>query len=270
MLVTIVKYVLLVLLSYLLGSVLFAKVLSRLQKDDITKHDSGNPGTMNMLRNHGVVFGATTFILDALKGAIAALAGYFMFGGADGGVVARMAIYIGGLSAVLGHMFPIFFNFKGGKGVATSGGIAFVAHPLVGGILLASYIVLLVITRIGSLSSLIVSIAYLCIDTVMLIQEQNFVGLVLLYIIVALIVWAHRSNIQRLLNKNENVVDLNAAVQKDIDRIHEKQEQRKHKNEAKKAEVESETKAENTEAKNTNETAETNSSKTSKDETSAE
>ena len=243
MLVTITKYVLLILGSYLLGSVLFAKLLSRLQKDDITKHDSGNPGTMNMLRTHGVAFGVCTFLLDALKGAAAALAGYFMFGGADGGVIARMAIYIGGLSAVLGHMFPIFFNFKGGKGVATSGGIAIVAHPLVGGILVGVFILLLVITRIGSLSSLIVSISYLIVDTVMLIKEQNFVGLVLLYIIVALIVLAHRSNIQRLLNKNENVVDLNAAVQKDIDRIHAKQEQRKHKHEVKntEADVKSET-----------------------------
>ena len=61
MLVTITKYVLLILGSYLLGSVLFAKLLSRLQKDDITKHDSGNPGTMNMLRTHGVAFGVCTF-----------------------------------------------------------------------------------------------------------------------------------------------------------------------------------------------------------------
>ncbi len=262
MLVAIAKYILLIFGSYLLGSVLFAKVLSGLQKDDITKHDSGNPGTMNMLRNHGVVFGVCTFLLDALKGAAAALAGYFMFGGADGGVVARMAIYIGGLSAVLGHMFPIFFNFKGGKGVATSGGIAFVAHPLIGGILLAGFIVLLLITRIGSLCSLIVSISYLVIDTVMLIQERNFVGLVLLYIIVALIVWAHRENIKRLLNKNENVVDLNAAVQKDIDRIHEKHEQRKNKLESKKSKTNEAGNSENPETEKTEEVEKSETTKT--------
>ena len=264
MLVTIVKYVSLILCSYLLGSVLFAKVLSKTQKDDITKHDSGNPGTMNMLRTHGVVFGACTFVLDALKGVIAALAGYLLFGGSDGGLVARAAIYIGGVSAVIGHMFPIFFKFKGGKGVATASGIAFVAHPIIGASLLACYIVLLLIIRIGSLSSLLIAIAYLIVDTVMLIIEQNFVALILLYIVVALIIWAHRSNIKRLINKNENVVDLNAAVQKDIDRIHANKEKRKQKsslNKQTKTDLEANSKSDNAE-ENKTQTSEINNTKT--------
>lgn len=227
MLVTVLKFVGLAICSYLLGSVLFAKIISRTQKDDITKHDSGNPGTMNMLRTHGVILGFCTFVLDALKGVISALAGYLIFGGADGGLIARVAIYFGGMFAVLGHMFPIYFKFKGGKGVATASGIAFVAHPIVGSILLACYIVSLVLIKIGSLSSLLIALSYLVIDTVMLIMERNFWGLGIVYFVVALIVWAHRANIKRLINKNENVIDLNAAVQKDVDRIKQNKEKRK-------------------------------------------
>ena len=227
MLVTVLKFVGLAICSYLLGSVLFAKIISRTQKDDITKHDSGNPGTMNMLRTHGVILGFCTFVLDALKGVVSALAGYLIFGGADGGLIARVAIYFGGMFAVLGHMFPIYFKFKGGKGVATASGIAFVAHPIVGSILLACYIVSLVLIKIGSLSSLLIALSYLIIDTVMLIMEGNFWGLGIVYFVVALIVWAHRANIKRLINKNENVIDLNAAVQKDVDRIKLNKEKRK-------------------------------------------
>lgn len=230
MLITVLKYVGLIIISYLLGSIIFGRLLSKLQKDDITKHGSGNPGTTNMLRNYGVMYGLLTFVLDALKGVAAALIGYFMFGGADGGVVARAAIYIGGVSAVIGHMFPIFFKFKGGKGVATASGIAFVAHPIVGAILFAVYIVLLLLIRIGSVCSLIVALAYAITDTVMLIMEQNYVGLGLLYFVILLIVWAHRENIKRLLNKKENVLDLNEAVQKDIDRFNALKNKRKNKN----------------------------------------
>lgn len=228
MLITILKFLGLAIGAYLLGGVLFAKVLSKTQKDDITSHDSGNPGSMNMLRTHGVLFGLCTFMLDALKGVASSLAGYFLFGGAGGGLIARVAIYFGGMFAVLGHMFPIYFRFKGGKGVATASGIAFVAHPIIGAILFGSYIVLLLVLRIGSLSSLIIALSYLVIDTVMLIMEQNFYGLAIVYFVVMLIVWAHRLNIKRLINKNENVVDLKAAAQKDVDRIKSNIEKHKH------------------------------------------
>ncbi len=227
--VTVLKYIGLIVGSYLLGSIMFAKLISKKQNDDIGSHGSGNPGTMNMLRTHGVMFGFLTFILDALKGAISALVGYLIFGGADGGLVARMAIYIGGFCAVIGHIWPVFFKFKGGKGVATTAGIVFVAHPLIGLILFVAYIILLIVTKIGSLSSLLIAVAYIITDTVLLILENNYVGLVLIYIIFILIVWAHRANIKRLIEKRENLVDLKAAAQKDIDRINARK-QRKNKN----------------------------------------
>ena len=226
--ITVLKYVGLIIGSYLMGSIMFAKILTKTQKKDITSAGSGNPGSMNMLRNHGFFFGVLNLILDALKGAIPAICGFFLFGGFDGGVVARSAIYIAGISAVVGHCFPVWYKFKGGKGVATTMGFCMVAHPYISLAIFGVYIILFAITRIGSLCSLICAIIYLIVDTVMLCLEHNYVGLVIIYVVMFLIVWAHRSNIKRLLEKRENVIDIKAVAQKDVDRINNIKNKHKH------------------------------------------
>lgn len=226
--ITVLKYVGLIIGSYLMGSIMFAKILTKTQKKDITSAGSGNPGSMNMLRNHGFFFGILNLILDALKGAIPAICGFFLFGGFDGGVVARSAIYIAGISAVVGHCFPVWYKFKGGKGVATTMGFCMVAHPYISLVIFGVYIILFAITRIGSLCSLICAIIYLIVDTVMLCLEHNYVGLAIIYVVMFLIVWAHRSNIKRLLEKRENVIDIKAVAQKDVDRINNIKNKHKH------------------------------------------
>ncbi len=226
--ITVLKYVGLIIGSYLMGSIMFAKILTKTQKKDITSAGSGNPGSMNMLRNHGFFFGILNLTLDALKGAIPAICGFFLFGGFDGGVVARSAIYIAGISAVVGHCFPVWYKFKGGKGVATTMGFCMVAHPYIALAIFGVYIILFAITRIGSLCSLICAIIYLIVDTVMLCLEHNYVGLVIIYLVMFLIVWAHRSNIKRLLEKRENVIDIKAVAQKDVDRINNIKNKHKH------------------------------------------
>lgn len=226
--ITVLKYVGLIIGSYLMGSIMFAKILTKTQKKDITSAGSGNPGSMNMLRNHGFFFGILNLTLDALKGAIPAICGFFLFGGFDGGVVARSAIYIAGISAVVGHCFPVWYKFKGGKGVATTMGFCMVAHPYISLAIFGVYIILFAITRIGSLCSLICAIIYLIVDTVMLCLEHNYVGLVIIYLVMFLIVWAHRSNIKRLLEKRENVIDIKAVAQKDVDRINNIKNKHKH------------------------------------------
>jgi glycerol-3-phosphate acyltransferase PlsY len=114
-------------LGYLIGSLNFAFIISKLLKKDITKMGSGNPGTMNMVREFGPVIGFTTFFLDAFKGGLPALGMYFLFRnyyfvGTDF-CVGRLAEAICGLFAVLGHVLPITLNFKGGKGIATGLGL---------------------------------------------------------------------------------------------------------------------------------------------------
>ncbi|MBR5226879.1 MAG: glycerol-3-phosphate acyltransferase, partial [Clostridia bacterium] len=92
--------------SYLIGNFSFARIISHKKNSDITKLGSGNPGTMNMLRNFGIKSGALTLVLDAVKGALPALLGFLAFGGTAGGGMAYVGLYIGGLGAILGHNFP--------------------------------------------------------------------------------------------------------------------------------------------------------------------
>ena len=115
-------YALLAIGAYLIGNISFAILLSKKKNQDITKMGSGNPGTMNMLRNFGFKTGILTLALDALKGAAPALAGYLLFG--DHG------LYIAGLAVILGHIYPVFRKFKGGKGVACTLGVFLVANPI--------------------------------------------------------------------------------------------------------------------------------------------
>ena len=124
---TVLKIAILIIGGYLLGNFSSAKFLSRLKKDDITKHGSGNPGTMNMLRTFGFKFGALTLLMDALKGAIPSLTGFLMFGGTSGGELAYIGLFIGGVAAIIGHIFPVFSNFTDnrncGNGDPTNGDI---------------------------------------------------------------------------------------------------------------------------------------------------
>ena len=126
---TILKWVLLIILSYALGNVSVARIISRIKKDDITKHGSGNPGTMNMIRTFGVGTGLLTLFFDCLKGALPALAGYLLFLG-EGMIMANTALYAAGLAVVFGHMYPVVYKFKGGKSVACALGIFCVANPI--------------------------------------------------------------------------------------------------------------------------------------------
>ncbi len=226
-------FLLLVLGSYLLGNISFARILARTQKDDITTHGSGNPGTANMLRTHGVSFGFLTMILDMLKGAVPCIVGFFAFGGFAGGMTAKIAIYVAGTSAVIGHIYPVFYKFKGGKGVATAAGMACVAHPYIALILLVAYILLLIITRISSLCSLIIAVTYITYDCITLGLAGNWVSLGLLVFVLFLIVWGHRANIKRLLERKENVIDLEAAVNKDVARISKHKQERLEKKQQK-------------------------------------
>lgn len=119
------QLLILVVCSYLLGSVNFAILLSHSRKKDITESGSGNPGTMNMLRTFGVKLGALTLLLDILKGFLPALVGRLIFGGkvSPGGFDwGYFALYLAGFSAVVGHIFPAFWK-RGGKGVATTMGV---------------------------------------------------------------------------------------------------------------------------------------------------
>ena len=145
--------------AYLLGSINSAILVSYFYaKDDIRKHGSGNAGMTNILRTYGKGPAALTALGDFGKGAVAVLIGRLIFhilgiDDVDGG-------YAAGFFALVGHLFPLYFGFKGGKGVLTSSGVVFVIHPLIFFIIAVIVIPTMFITKIVSLGSLLAAILF--------------------------------------------------------------------------------------------------------------
>ena len=148
-------------LSYLLGSLNFGIILSRkFQKEDVRTHGSGNAGSTNMLRNYGKLPAVATILGDMAKVAVAILLVRLLVGNE---LYAQQTIFIksfAGLFCVLGHIFPCFFRFKGGKGVATCGGMVFMIDWRIALILLAVFFVAVLITKWVSLGSILMAILY--------------------------------------------------------------------------------------------------------------
>jgi len=205
MFVTILKFVLLVVGGYFIGNFSSAKFLSKLKKDDITKHGSGNPGTMNMLRTYGIGLGIATLVMDALKGAIPSLIGLYLFGGPSASL-GYIGLFTGGFASILGHIFPVVFKFKGGKGVACILGMFVVAEPIWALIAFGISLVSLLLFQYGVLTSFIFI-------TLLIIKEGykfsgNVVICVLLFCIFFLSWFMHRQNFFRLLIGKENKINL--------------------------------------------------------------
>ena len=147
--------------SYFIGNIFFAIILSKNQEKNITQMGSGNPGTMNMLRNYGFKLGILTLLLDALKAGIPALIAYYVFLPYNFGTE---ALYLVGDFCVLGHMFPICRKFKGGKGMASAFGVILVADPLWALICFVLAFVYLYFFDYGAVASLLVLTAMTTIE----------------------------------------------------------------------------------------------------------
>lgn len=188
------KYFILVICGYLLGSIPFAYIVGKLYGNiDIRNHGSGNAGATNAFRVLGAKGGLYAFIGDFLKGVIAVLIGKYVLG-IDGGLLT-------GLFAVIGHCYPIFLKFKGGKGVATSAGIIITVNPLIGLVLMVIQFAIIFSTRIVSLASISVAILF-PIVSYFFNMNNNFI---LLSIFLAIfVIYRHRANIKRLLNGTES------------------------------------------------------------------
>ena len=209
--------------SYLLGGVSVARFITK-KSGGINNQGSGNPGTMNMLRNHGMGLGLFTLLCDALKGAIPALFGLLYFGDIAGAKVGYLALFLFGFFAVVGHIFPIYYKFKGGKGIATTFGVFMVADPISTSILFVILFVTLYFIKIGS----IVSLLFVTIDAIVQLfrdeMEGNWLAIVIMLLMIILDIFAHRSNIVRIIEDKENSADLQEALNKDLERIKNKKE----------------------------------------------
>lgn len=219
--------------SYLLGGVSIARLITKKEKDGgINKQGSGNPGTMNMLRTHGFFMGIFTLLCDALKGVLPALFGLLYFRQYDN-VMAYNVLYLFGLCAVIGHIFPIYHKFKGGKGIATTLGVFMVADPITSIILFGIFFVVLYFIKISSVVSLLFIIVNSIIQIFKTSGEGSWLSIVLMLIMVLLDIWAHRQNLVRLMDNKENPADLQEGLRKDIEKIKNKQERQIERNERK-------------------------------------
>ena len=204
--------VLIILCSYFMGNISVSRFIARSQNQDITKLGSGNPGSTNVLRNYGLKMGIINLVLDILKGVIPCLIVWLT-------THEIVYLYIAGISVMLGHMFPVVFKFKGGKGIATMLGVFAVANPLATVIVIACAAICWLLFKYGSLSS------FLCVTVLtvvegfnakMLPHPQRLIVSLLLFSIFVLTWWAHRANIQRLILGKESKVDLIASAKKKI------------------------------------------------------
>jgi len=186
--------------AYIVGSIDFAVIIARMNGVDIHEVGSGNPGASNVLRSIGRVPAALVLVGDTLKGVVAAAMGMIAAGSTDPQVEWA---FLAGLAAVVGHCYPIFHKFKGGKGVATGLGVLVFTIPIVAVIVVSAWVLLVRITKTASISSLIVVLA-----TIPLAMWRGVEGMSLVWLLVtiALVVWRHRGNIVRMIRGSEQKV----------------------------------------------------------------
>lgn len=198
-------YILLAIASYFIGNFSSARTISKIKHADITKSGSGNPGTLNVWRTFGFWPGVLTFTLDMLKGVIPTLFAYLTFGNL--GCNSEIALYVAGFSVVLGHIFPVIYKFKGGKGISTSIGIFLVANWWVALIVFAVMILGMLFIKYASVFTIGFVIAMSVVE-ICLCNPANWVNYLFISGILALVLYAHRSNIKRLFTGKENKTEL--------------------------------------------------------------
>ena len=178
-------------ISYLAGSIPFGLILTKVfLNKDIRKIGSGNIGATNALRTGNKLIGYTTLVLDIFKAIIPVICVKIYF---------PELIFIASLCAFLGHVFPIWLKFKGGKGVATYVGILFSLNILLGLIFIISWIAVFILTKYSSVSSIIGALS-IPLYLVLTEQSNNVIFFIIMFV---LIFFTHRENIKRLKNKEE-------------------------------------------------------------------
>ena len=194
-------YVLVGLVAYLIGSINFAIIFSKkFAGFDVREKGSKNAGTTNVLRTVGKKAAALTLICDILKGVVSVLLAILaskIWEGTD----VEVLKYLAGLMAIIGHTFPVYYGFKGGKGVATSLGVLLVVNPQIGLICLVFSLIIMAATRWVSLGSILAATLFPILTVFMV---DNIGAKIISILIGALVIFNHRTNIVRLKNGTEN------------------------------------------------------------------
>lgn len=189
-----------ILAAYLLGAVPFGLLIGKVKGIDIRQHGSGNIGATNVLRVLGKPLGITTFVLDALKGFVPAFLFQRIFSTTmDPQVVSVLC----GAAAILGHNFPVFLGFKGGKGIATSAGVLIGIAPLAALVGVGTWVVVFFISHYVSLASIVAAVGVIAAGW-WFYRDGHILLPIVLTVLGLLAILRHKANIQRLLNGTEN------------------------------------------------------------------
>ena len=207
-----VKLGIIAILSYLLGSLNFGVILSNtVKKEDVRDSGSGNAGTTNMMRTYGKTLGLLTIAGDILKVMVAIWIAFKILDVEELKITLDNASdypqvvlkSFAGLFAVLGHIFPCFFKFKGGKGVATSGGMVIMIDWRIALILLIIFALIILITKYVSLGSILMAVFY---PVFIGIFYKDIILVLIATVFTIIVVVAHRENVKRLINHTENKI----------------------------------------------------------------
>jgi acyl phosphate:glycerol-3-phosphate acyltransferase len=202
----VILYLIVAAVAYLLGSIPFGYLLVRVFRgEDIRQTGSGNIGATNVVRSGAKGLGIATLVLDAVKGAVAVLfAGYVasIESSSHPGLVRGQLMATAALFAVLGHVFPVWLKFKGGKGVATALGVFCVLFPKAILLALIFFVLIVAVTRYVSLGSTIGAIAFPV--AAYFLQKPDWLSLLLASSVSLIVIAKHHQNIRRLLAGTEN------------------------------------------------------------------
>ncbi|WP_019228531.1 glycerol-3-phosphate 1-O-acyltransferase PlsY [Sedimentibacter sp. B4] len=189
------NYFFIAIIAYLLGNISFAYILGKIfTKKDVRDYGSGNAGATNAIRAFGKKIGAMVFIGDVLKGVIAVLIGRS---------IGETGVYLAGAMVIIGHNWPVFLNFKGGKGVATTIGVMIIASPFVTLICFVLGLVVIIATRTVSLGS-IIGMAMAPLAAGIFVRPFNVSLFIFCLFIGTMAIYRHKENIKRILNGKEN------------------------------------------------------------------
>ena len=236
-------YIIMAIIAYLIGSINFSVIISKKMAGfDVREKGSGNAGSTNVLRTVGKKAALLTLVCDILKGVVSVLVSLLV--GLIAGEAANKAVLveIAALAVVIGHTFPVFFQFKGGKGVATSLGVILIVNWKIGLICLVFALAIMAVGRMVSLGSISASVLFAVLtifirDSYIGGVEFEFSFIIFGILLAALVIFNHRSNLKRILAGTENKLSFKKkdssakAETKTEEKVEEKKEEPENKNE---------------------------------------
>ena len=216
---TIIRIIAVLAAAYLLGSINSAIIVSKtFKRKDIRELGSKNAGTTNAWRTMGKTMASLVFMGDVLKGVLAIVASKLILSGALTVDLQRMVDMIAGLFVVVGHISPVFFGFRGGKGIATGFAVVIMINPVIGILALGVFLIVLGIGKMISLASMIAS-CFFPIGILIVYGDTPYalINILVAVVLAILVIYMHRENIKRIRNKTESKILTDTDEEEDED-----------------------------------------------------